>query len=302
MLLATAEPRVGLAQGPPGGALAHRHRANAATPQQRPHAHVDRASGAAGRRRSRSTRRPLAQLRPTAHAPSRRRGAPTGGRARSRRSSGRRRRPCRRGARARCLLRAAPSAAAAGRPRMACRGARAGARRRRARRRLPRDRWPGARRFARGRGPRERSATGGCCSRRRSRAGACGSGRRAAASARRRALERLGSAPPATHAAAAAAERRHARGRGAVGARGAAILPWVVRGRSAARRHRCRDDLVGRAASAPSDWSTAASARTRRPSPRGAVLGAILGGALAVCARALRGPVSRPFRIEGRVT
>ncbi|MGO9487981.1 MAG: protein kinase domain-containing protein [Solirubrobacteraceae bacterium] len=71
---------------------------------------------------------------------------------------------------------------------------------------------------------------------------------------------------------------------------GALVLPWVVRGRSAAL------DVV-----AATVWSAAivsAAARldaglgaAAHPSPRGAVLGAVLGGMVAVGARALRGPV-----------
>jgi eukaryotic-like serine/threonine-protein kinase len=74
-------------------------------------------------------------------------------------------------------------------------------------------------------------------------------------------------------------------------AAGAVVLPWLVRGRSAAL------DLV-----AVAIWSSAIAAaapaidaglttHVSHPSPRGAVLGAILGGVLAVAARALRGPV-----------
>jgi eukaryotic-like serine/threonine-protein kinase len=74
-------------------------------------------------------------------------------------------------------------------------------------------------------------------------------------------------------------------------AAGAVVLPWLVRGRSAAL------DLV-----AVAIWSAAIAAaapaidaglttHVSHPSPRGAVLGAILGGVLAVAARALRGPV-----------
>ncbi len=74
-------------------------------------------------------------------------------------------------------------------------------------------------------------------------------------------------------------------------AAGALVLPWIVRGRSAAL------DLVAAAA-----WSAALvaaapaldaglSAQGAYPVPRGAVLGAILGGMVAVAARALRGPV-----------
>jgi hypothetical protein len=72
---------------------------------------------------------------------------------------------------------------------------------------------------------------------------------------------------------------------------GAAALPLIVRGRSAAL------DIV-----AVTVWSAALvafapvvdaglSAHAAHPSPRGAVLGAILGALVAVAARALRGPV-----------
>ncbi|MFI4992909.1 MAG: protein kinase [Solirubrobacterales bacterium] len=76
---------------------------------------------------------------------------------------------------------------------------------------------------------------------------------------------------------------------------GAALLPWIVRGRSAAL------DVV-----AATTWSAAIAAAAPAldsglsahgagaggyPDPRGAVLGAVLGGLLAVAARALRGPV-----------
>jgi hypothetical protein len=82
----------------------------------------------------------------------------------------------------------------------------------------------------------------------------------------------------------------------------AAVLPWMVRGRSAAR------DVVGATV-----WVAALVSAERlldgglglhgaHPTPRGALLGGLLCGALAVCARALRGPVTGPFRTEGRVT
>lgn len=69
------------------------------------------------------------------------------------------------------------------------------------------------------------------------------------------------------------------------------LLPWIVRGRGVAF------DLI-----AAIFWATALLAavplldrallgHANEPSPRGALLGAILGCALAVCARALRGPV-----------
>ncbi len=77
----------------------------------------------------------------------------------------------------------------------------------------------------------------------------------------------------------------------AVWALAAMILPWIVRGRSAAL------DVA-----AAVGWTVALLAATpliertllshaSQPSPRGALIGAVLGCALAVCARALRGPV-----------
>jgi hypothetical protein len=71
----------------------------------------------------------------------------------------------------------------------------------------------------------------------------------------------------------------------------AVALPWIVRGRSAVR------DVVavtvwsaGLAAAAPM-MDAGLSAHATYPSPRGAVLGAVLGALFAVAARALRGPV-----------
>jgi hypothetical protein len=74
-------------------------------------------------------------------------------------------------------------------------------------------------------------------------------------------------------------------------AAGALALPWIVRGRRAAL------DVV--AAVTWSAWIAAAApaldaglgAHLAHPSPRGAVLGAILGGVIAIAGRALRGPV-----------
>jgi len=77
----------------------------------------------------------------------------------------------------------------------------------------------------------------------------------------------------------------------AVWAAAAAVLPLVVRGRSAAL------DVAGALT-----WTVAllaaipllehsAVAHGTHVSPRGALLGAVLGCVLAVCARALRGPV-----------
>jgi hypothetical protein len=74
-----------------------------------------------------------------------------------------------------------------------------------------------------------------------------------------------------------------------VWALGALVLPWIVRGRRGAL------DLV-----AALTWSAAIAATCAlvsgnsthlHASPRGAVLGAIVGAVLAVGARALRGPV-----------
>jgi eukaryotic-like serine/threonine-protein kinase len=74
-------------------------------------------------------------------------------------------------------------------------------------------------------------------------------------------------------------------------AAGAAVLPWIVRGRSAVL------DIVAVtvwsaaiAAAAPA-LDAGLSAHGAHPSPHGAVLGAILGAVVAVAARALRGPV-----------
>jgi eukaryotic-like serine/threonine-protein kinase len=72
---------------------------------------------------------------------------------------------------------------------------------------------------------------------------------------------------------------------------GAVVLPWIVRGRSAAL------DIVAVAiwsaaiAAASPVLDSGLSTHAAHPSPRGAVLGAILGGVVAVAARALRGPV-----------
>jgi hypothetical protein len=77
----------------------------------------------------------------------------------------------------------------------------------------------------------------------------------------------------------------------ALWASGALVLPWIVRGRSAAL------DVIaastwsaGLAAAAPM-LDSGLSAHAAHPTPRGLVLGAILGGAIAVAARALRGPI-----------
>jgi hypothetical protein len=68
----------------------------------------------------------------------------------------------------------------------------------------------------------------------------------------------------------------------------AAVLPWLVRGRSAAL------DLLAAAVWAAATAAAApgldAGLASSQPSPRGLVLGALLAGALAIAARALRGP------------
>jgi len=78
---------------------------------------------------------------------------------------------------------------------------------------------------------------------------------------------------------------------GALWSAAAIVLPWILRGRSAAL------DVIaattwsaGLAAAAPV-LDSGLSAHTVHPGPRGIVLGAILGGAIAVAARALRGPI-----------
>lgn len=71
----------------------------------------------------------------------------------------------------------------------------------------------------------------------------------------------------------------------------AVVLPWIVRGR------RMAFDVVGATvwaaalASATPALVSGVSPHALHPSPRGVLLGAIVGGSLAVAARALRGPV-----------
>jgi len=71
-------------------------------------------------------------------------------------------------------------------------------------------------------------------------------------------------------------------------ASGATVLPWIVRGRSAAL------DLLAAAMWAAATAAAApvldAGLASSQPSPRGLVLGALLAGAFAIAARALRGP------------
>ncbi len=95
----------------------------------------------------------------------------------------------------------------------------------------------------------------------------------------------------AAHVVGPAAEhRRPARGAAVGACRGGAA---VARARPQRRpRHRRRHRLVGGARSPPRPTSTAGwPSHATQPAPRGAVLGAVLGGAVAVAARALRGPV-----------
>ena len=136
-----------------------------------------------------------------------------------------------------------------------------------------------------------RSATGGWCSPSRCsrRAPVAGPARRA----RRRGrvggvAERDGDA----RARPAADARRCCSERALWARRLRSLLPWIVRGRNAAL------DVVAVTVWSAACWPrsrpswTPAPARTRcTPTPRGAVLGAVLGGVLAVAARALRGPV-----------
>jgi eukaryotic-like serine/threonine-protein kinase len=77
----------------------------------------------------------------------------------------------------------------------------------------------------------------------------------------------------------------------AVWALAAAILPWIVRGRSAALDVAAAVAWTAALLAAVPLLDGALLAHTSQPSARGALLGAVLGCALAVCARALRGPV-----------
>jgi hypothetical protein len=77
----------------------------------------------------------------------------------------------------------------------------------------------------------------------------------------------------------------------ALWAGGAVVLPWILRG------HRAALDVIaattwsaGLAAAAPL-LDSGLSAHALHPGPRGLVLGAILGGAISLAARSLRGPI-----------
>jgi serine/threonine protein kinase len=77
----------------------------------------------------------------------------------------------------------------------------------------------------------------------------------------------------------------------AVWALASAILPWLVRGRSAALDVGAAILWTIALLAAVPLLERALLAHTSQPSPRGALLGALLGCGLAICARALRGPV-----------
>jgi serine/threonine protein kinase len=71
----------------------------------------------------------------------------------------------------------------------------------------------------------------------------------------------------------------------------AVVLPWIVRGRSAVRDVVALTVWSAALAAAAPELDAGLSAHAAYPSPRGAVLGAVLGALVAVAARALRGPV-----------
>jgi hypothetical protein len=71
----------------------------------------------------------------------------------------------------------------------------------------------------------------------------------------------------------------------------AVVLPWIVRGRRAALDVVGATVWVAAIASATPVFDSGVSAHVLHPAPRGAVLGAIVGGVFAVATRALRGPV-----------
>jgi len=74
-------------------------------------------------------------------------------------------------------------------------------------------------------------------------------------------------------------------------AAGGAVLPWLVRGRSAVRDVVAVTVWSAAIAAAAPALDAGLGAHAMHPTPRGAVLGAILGAIVAVAARALRGPV-----------
>jgi eukaryotic-like serine/threonine-protein kinase len=72
---------------------------------------------------------------------------------------------------------------------------------------------------------------------------------------------------------------------------GSALLPWLVRGRSAALDVVAVTVWSAALAAAAPELDAGLRAHAVHPGPRGAVLGAVLGGVIAVASRALRGPV-----------
>jgi hypothetical protein len=72
---------------------------------------------------------------------------------------------------------------------------------------------------------------------------------------------------------------------------GSALLPWLVRGRNAALDIAAVTVWSALLAAAAPQLDAGLAAHAVHPAPHGLVLGAILGGVIAVAARALRGPV-----------
>ena len=72
---------------------------------------------------------------------------------------------------------------------------------------------------------------------------------------------------------------------------GSALLPWLVRGRSAALDVVAVTVWSAALAAAAPELDAGLRAHAVHPGPRGVVLGAVLGGVIAVASRALRGPV-----------
>jgi hypothetical protein len=72
---------------------------------------------------------------------------------------------------------------------------------------------------------------------------------------------------------------------------GAIVLPWILRGRSATIDVVAAASWSAALAAAAPMLDSGLSAHATHPSPHGLILGAVLGGAVAVAARALRGPI-----------
>ena len=72
---------------------------------------------------------------------------------------------------------------------------------------------------------------------------------------------------------------------------GAAVLPWIVRGSSAARDTVLAVIWSAALIAATPYFDTGLSSGATLPQPRGAVLGAVLAAAIAIAASALRGPI-----------